>query len=72
MQEVIADSPAYTAGIQPGDQIISINGSTVSSNRILQHIMDELRPGDNIIIELERKGTDGYGRMEATVRLTAR
>lgn len=72
VQEVIADSPAYTAGIQPGDQIISINGSTVSSNRILQHIMDELRPGDNIIIELERKGTDGYGRMEATVRLTAR
>ena len=72
VQEVVSDSPAYTAGIQPGDRIVSVNGNVVSSNRILQHMMDELHPGDIITTELERKGTDGYGSMEVTVRIAAR
>ena len=72
VQEVREDSPAYTEGIQSGDRIVSINGTTVTSNRIMQHIMDELRVGDTIRIELERKGAGGYGSMDVIVRVAAR
>lgn len=54
---VFADSPAAKAGIQPGDQIVSINGTKISNWE--QAGSDSLIvPGRSLKVEVERSGKD--------------
>ena len=43
--DCIADSPAYNAGIQPGDIITWINGSKTNTMKDFQNQVESLKPG---------------------------
>lgn len=49
--------PAWKAGIQEGDVLLSINGQTIDSKRKLKSIIMNSRPGDELTVELMRNGT---------------
>ena len=51
----LSDGPAYTAGVNSGDEILAINGRDVSASRFDQTIA-ELRPGDTTTLHLLRRG----------------
>jgi carboxyl-terminal processing protease len=54
----IEDSPAFNAGILPGDQIVTVNGKSVSGlkNEELSNRLNTTRGEDNIIISIQRPG----------------
>jgi S1-C subfamily serine protease len=51
---VVYNSPAYKAGIKSGDQIVAINNDIVSSYRTLTSILQNYRPGDQIVLKILR------------------
>lgn len=53
---VAPESPAANAGLQVGDQIISINGQSVDSVGSLIAVLGALAPGDTVTIEVNRAG----------------
>jgi carboxyl-terminal processing protease len=65
----IEDSPAFQAGIMPGDRILAI-GNEPTKSMTLSRVADKLRgePGTSVSLEIRHEHT---GRME-TVRLTRR
>lgn len=50
------NSPAYDAGLDKGDKIISINGKTLTAEDDWNVHLQELLPGDNLTLEIERNG----------------
>jgi S1-C subfamily serine protease len=60
------NSPAKTAGLQPGDIIIGIDGQRVDYVAQLQQIVGFKRPGETVKVEVARKGG---ARKTFTVRL---
>ena len=54
--EVVRDSPADQAGLQPGDILTRINGTTVREGVDYYIAMIGREPGDRIPIELKRQG----------------
>ena len=67
IQEVISDSPAEEAGLQPDDLIIAVDAQSVDADHPLQELIGEHRPGDRVDITFLR----GDGQGEVTVRLGA-
>lgn len=61
-------SPADTAGIQPGDIVISVDGLTLDDQNIGQ-VITGLEPGDTVTIDLLRMGGE-EGIEEVTVDVT--
>jgi len=57
VQEVAAGSPAQTAGIQPGDVIVAVDGKAVRIPEDLIAILRSHKPGDAVQIMLVRDGT---------------
>jgi serine protease Do len=53
-----ANSPAAKAGIESGDVITSVNGSTVKDARELARTIGGLAPGTSIKLNILHKGTD--------------
>ncbi len=51
-------SVAKEAGIEKGDVIVSINGVKVRSSNALQEQISKYRPGDNVTVKVDRKGTE--------------
>ncbi|BDG02325.1 DegQ family serine endoprotease [Anaeromyxobacter oryzae] len=56
VSSVQPDSPAARAGIQPGDVILSLNGSPVSGSSELPPAVAALRPGTEAKLEVFRDG----------------
>jgi S1-C subfamily serine protease len=54
--QVAAQSPAAAAGLQEGDIIVSLNGTTVASDADLILILRELSPGDKLPVTVNRNG----------------
>jgi S1-C subfamily serine protease len=52
--------PAASAGIREGDVIVSVDGQAVGSSEELGSVLSDLRPGDEVIVEVV--GTDGAQR----------
>jgi serine protease Do len=50
------DSPAKAAGIQPGDVIIAVDGKPVERVGQLQQVIGFRKPGDEVKVEVARKG----------------
>ena len=66
VEEVNDNSAAKDAGIEPGDVITQINGTTVKSPSELQELVGRYRPGDKISVMVKRK--DKTKQIEVTLR----
>ena len=53
---VMSHSPAETAGLQPGDVIVAVGGSPVSSPPHLATMLQEFEPGQTTTISVFRLG----------------
>mgnify|MGYP002330937522 CR=1 FL=1 len=70
--DCIADSPAYNAGIQPGDIITWINGSKTNTMKDFQNQVESLKPGDKVNVAVQRNGKDSYKEIEYPVTIGER
>ena len=52
----LADGPAEGAGIGEGDVIVSVDGQAVRSPEDLGDVLDGLRPGDQVAVEIVDSG----------------
>jgi regulator of sigma E protease len=67
VEEVRPDSAAEAAGIQPGDRILSIEGTEIVSFTEIQRIVSD-RAGEELAVTLERDGREIA--MQVTPRMT--
>jgi S1-C subfamily serine protease len=51
-----ATDPASGTGLKPGDVIYSVNGSPVSTVAALKGKINEFKPGQEVIMQIERSG----------------
>lgn len=66
---VPADGPASKAGIQPGDHVLGVGGTRVSTlPEFYRHLWTTTGPGDRIAVELERGGNPFTVEVEAMDR----
>lgn len=54
--EVVQDSPGDTAGIKPGDVIVSANAIDIKSVRDVQYVLQKTRPGQELALTIWRDG----------------
>lgn len=66
--EVGADSPASTAGIEPGDIVVDVDGTPIDGQGALIAAIRDRSPGDTIAIEVLRGGS----RLTLTATLVER
>jgi predicted metalloprotease with PDZ domain len=59
------DSPAYAAGLDRDDLILTIAGTAVSTGADLQRVIESRKPGDAVSVTFERRGQ----RVTSTMRL---
>ncbi len=57
IKDVTPNSPAAQAGIQPGDQIIAVDGKTIAMFNQLKHALGGKYAGDTVTVKVKR-GTD--------------
>ena len=62
--QVLADSPAESAGVQAGDIIVGFNGKAVATSRELPPLVGRIRPGTTVDVTVIREGE------EKTLRVT--
>jgi hypothetical protein len=56
VREVLTNSPAQSAGLQPGDEIVSYNGQRVFDMSELNSLTYETRPGTSVAMQVVRDG----------------
>ena len=56
VRDVVPDSGADEAGLEPGDVIMEVDGEEITSNEQLGEIVRDHEPGDTIEITVERNG----------------
>ena len=61
-------SPADTAGVRPGDILISVGGKPVKDPQVMLDLIAALKPGDQVPFKLLRKKTP----YEAEIRIGKR
>ncbi len=54
----IRNSPAATAGIKPGDVIVSVNGKAVVTSNDVQQAVDLTKIGTSVSVQVRRNGKD--------------
>ncbi|MDO4268317.1 MAG: S1C family serine protease [Eubacteriales bacterium] len=68
----VADSPAYSAGIQNGDIITAIDGQEVLSMKDYQSITEKLACGQTISVAVSRNGRESYASLEFQITVGER
>jgi serine protease Do len=58
VDSLMADGSGYAAGIKAGDVIVKVDGAAVKSAPELQEMIGRHRPGDVVMVTVNRKGTD--------------
>jgi serine protease Do len=69
IREVAMDSPAMNAGLQSGDIITKINGEEIRTDRAFSNALLALSAGDEVKVEVERKGATDYTAIKYEVTL---
>jgi serine protease Do len=69
IREVTMDSPAMNAGLQSGDVITKLNGEEVRSDLAFSNALLELSAGENVRVEVQRKGAEDYTTIKYDVTL---
>lgn len=73
VSESVSGSPAYNAGIQPGDVITWVNGQQVGTMKDFQNQIEKLKAGDPIKAAVRRNnGKNEYKEIEFDVTIGAR
>ncbi len=54
--KVGSKSPAETAGVKEGDVLLKLNGNALTTREQLQNLLKEMSAGDELKLEIERKG----------------
>jgi len=67
LQEIVPESPAYYAGIEANDFLVSFDGESVSSFSEFRTLLMRRRPGDSVVLGIYRQGE----RLNITVELGA-
>jgi S1-C subfamily serine protease len=57
VSQVAPSGPAANAGIQQGDVITAVNGTTITDAQDLLTILAQKKPGDTIVLKIDRNGT---------------
>ncbi|MFC6632173.1 PDZ domain-containing protein [Microbulbifer taiwanensis] len=57
IDRVVADTPASSAGLQPGDRIVSYNGERVFHMGDLRTQVYRVAPGQTVRVEVQREGS---------------
>jgi predicted metalloprotease with PDZ domain len=52
---VLDDSPAYTAGLAPGDELVAVDGFRVTGDGDVRSIAGAQRPGDTVELAVFRR-----------------
>ena len=68
----VSGSPAYDAGIQPGDIIVKFGTKEIGSFKDLQAQIENSASGVSVSVNVMRKGRDGYTEIPFLVSLRAR
>lgn len=61
----LKNTPAYKAGLDRGDRIVSVDGTTLEAENAWDEIMTKAKAGDNLVLEIERFGN----KMQKNVKL---
>jgi hypothetical protein len=56
VREVLSNSPARAAGLEPGDEILSYNGTRVFEMSELSRLTETAKPGSTVVVDIERDG----------------
>jgi len=65
VQNTAEDSPVETAGLQPGDVIVSADGQAIRTRKDFWDVIDQHAPKETIPLEFQRDGT----RMSVEIKL---
>ncbi len=65
IENVEAGAPAALAGLQPGDVVVQINGTSVQEDRQLRLLISQNKPGTTVALRVARNG----GMQNVTVAL---
>jgi len=66
--EVPFDSPAFAAGLEREDRVLSIGGTAVTTESTVREAFARRKPGDEVSIVFERRGGE---RVSAMLKLVA-
>ena len=72
VEKVAEGSPAFDAGIQVGDQIVSIGDKNVQSSSLLARRLDDYRPGEQAEVRIRRRSGEDYAELTLTVTFGTR
>jgi 2-alkenal reductase len=68
VSDVVADSPSATAGLQPGDVIVAVDGQRVDAANGFIDLLYAHKPGDTVTLTVQRGG----GEVDVQVELGTR
>jgi serine protease Do len=57
IQEVLPNSPAQKAGLEPGDVVVKVGDATIKDGTEVQAAIDKTKPGQTIAFTVDRQGT---------------
>ncbi len=72
VDDVLADSPAFEAGIQNGDIIMAVDDFAIVDSSDFYSTISKYKPGDNITVQVKRSSAAKEKEMEVEVTLAAK
>ncbi len=69
--KILPDSPAEKAGLKPGDRMLAVDGRPVARGAAITETWLRSRPGDQVVLTIQRNGVSQPFLVRATFRRAA-